>query len=96
MTSLSMVFGSSAVLAATAAKNVGGSKKEKGPFDWIIGGLMKEDQFFETDPILNKKDDKTSGGGGTTGTGKSSVAVPPKKKNGGGFGGLGGLFAKKD
>ncbi|KAK2641547.1 hypothetical protein Ddye_023310 [Dipteronia dyeriana] len=81
------------VYAATAAK---GGKEEKGLFDWILGGLAKEDQFYETDPILQKVEDKTGGGGGTTTTSgsrsKNSVAVPQKKKGGG----FGGLFAKKE
>ncbi|KAG4974824.1 hypothetical protein AAZX31_11G200400 [Glycine max] len=77
------------VFAATAAKGAGGSK-EKGLLDWIIGGLQKEDQLVETDPILKKVEEK-NGGTTTTTTGrnKNSVAVPQKKK-----GGFGGLFAK--
>ncbi|GFZ13296.1 phosphate transporter 4;1 [Actinidia rufa] len=71
------------VYAATAAKSSGGSK-EKGLWDWIIGGLQKEDQLVETDPILKKVEEKN-------GPPKTSVQVPSKKKNGGGFG---GLFAK--
>ncbi|XP_043720902.1 uncharacterized protein LOC122668361 [Telopea speciosissima] len=77
------------VFAATETKSSGGSREEKGPMDWIIGNLTKEDQFYETDPILKKVEEKS---GGTTSRG-NSVAVPPKKKNGG-FGGFGGLFAK--
>ncbi|KAF8396902.1 hypothetical protein HHK36_018537 [Tetracentron sinense] len=76
------------VFAATAAKSTGGSREEKGLLDWIIGGLQKEDQLLETDPILKKVEEK-NGGTGTTGR-KNSVAVPPKKS-----GGFGGLFAKK-
>lgn len=84
------------VYAATATKGAGGSKEEKGPLDWILGNLQKEDQFYETDPILKKVEEKNTNGGGTNSVGrKNSVAVPPKKKNGGGFGGFGGLFAKK-
>ncbi|KAF9594510.1 hypothetical protein IFM89_031628 [Coptis chinensis] len=49
------------VFAATAAKNTGGSKQEKGLIDWILGGMQKEDQFFETDPILQKAEDKNEG-----------------------------------
>ncbi|MED6158944.1 hypothetical protein PIB30_037672 [Stylosanthes scabra] len=77
------------VYAATAAKGAGGSKEEKGLLDWILGGLQKEDQLLETDPILNKVEGKTTGG--TTGGRRNSVAVPPKKK-----GGFGGLFAKNE
>ncbi|XP_059660845.1 uncharacterized protein LOC132307173 [Cornus florida] len=90
MASLNLVFSPVAtagrVYAATAAKSSGG--EEKGLWDWIVGGLAKEDQMLETDPILKKVEEKS--GTGTTGR-KNSVAVPPKK-SGGGFG---GLFAKK-
>ncbi|XP_030524193.1 uncharacterized protein LOC115736575 [Rhodamnia argentea] len=75
------------VFSATAAKGAGGSKEEKGLLDWILGGLQKEDQLLETDPILKKVEGKNGGGSGSGS--KSSVAVPPKKK-----GGFGGLFAK--
>ncbi|XP_020223188.1 uncharacterized protein LOC109805511 [Cajanus cajan] len=78
------------VFAATAAKGAGGSsKEEKGLLDWILGGLQKEDQLLETDPILKKVEEKNNGGT-TTGRNKNSVAVPQKKKGGG----FGGLFAK--
>ncbi|KAJ8749702.1 hypothetical protein K2173_012253 [Erythroxylum novogranatense] len=79
------------VYAATEAKGAGGSKEEKGFLDWVLGNLQKEDQFYETDPILKKVEEKS--GGTTSGSGgrKNSVAVPQKKKNGG----FGGLFAKK-
>lgn len=90
MASLTLAFAPAAgrVFAATAAKGAGGSKEEKGLLDWIIGGLQKEDQLLETDPILKKVEDKN---GGTTSNGrKNSVAVPQKKKGGG----FGGLFAK--
>ncbi|XP_022752660.1 uncharacterized protein LOC111301334 [Durio zibethinus] len=76
------------VFAATVAKVAGGSKEEKGLFDWILGNLQKEDQFYETDPILKKVEEK-NGGGNSNGS-KNTVSVPQKK--GGGFG---GLFAKK-
>lgn len=90
MASLTMVFAPATVrvFAATAEKGAGGSKQEKSLLDWILGGLQKEDQLLETDPILKKTaEDKN---GGTTNGRKNSVAVPPKKK-----GGFGGLFAKK-
>lgn len=78
------------VYAATAAKGASGSgKEEKGLLDWIIGGLLKEDQLIETDPILKKVEEKSTSGGTTSGR-KNSVAVPQKKKGGG----FGGLFAK--
>ncbi|XP_057442289.1 uncharacterized protein LOC130734017 [Lotus japonicus] len=88
MASLIMSFApaTGSVFAATAAKG-GGSKEEKGLLDWIIGGLQKEDQLLETDPILKKVEGKS---GGTTSGGKNSVAVPQKKKGGG----FGGFFAK--
>ncbi|KAE8666725.1 cytochrome P450 86A1-like [Hibiscus syriacus] len=81
---------------ATAAKGAGGSKEEKGLLDWILGNLIKEDQFYETDPLLKKVEDKNAGGGGTTSGRKNSVSIPQKKKdngngNGGGFR-LGGLL----
>ncbi|KAK4376077.1 hypothetical protein RND71_006754 [Anisodus tanguticus] len=65
---------------ATAAKSSGGSTEEKSLLDFILGGLQKQDQLLETDPILAKVE-------GTTGV------VPPKKSSNGG---LGGLFAKKE
>ncbi|PON40968.1 Thylakoid soluble phosphoprotein TSP [Trema orientale] len=100
MASLTMAFSPAAgrVFAATAAKSAGGGKEEKGFLDWILGGLQKEDQLLETDPILKKVDDKNGngvggggGGGATTRGRKNSVAVPQKKK-----GGFGGLFAKNE
>ncbi|OMO84268.1 Thylakoid soluble phosphoprotein TSP9 [Corchorus capsularis] len=92
MASLPIAFipSTTRVYAATAAKGAGGSKEEKGLLDWILGNLTKEDQFYETDPLLKKVEEKN--GGGTTSGRKNSVSVPQKKKNGGGFG---GLFAKK-
>ncbi|XVF68939.1 hypothetical protein PTKIN_Ptkin11bG0041300 [Pterospermum kingtungense] len=77
------------VFAATAAKSAGGSKEEKGLLDWILGNLQKEDQFYETDPLLQKAEEKN--GGGTSDGRKNTVSVPQKKKGGG----FGGLFAKK-
>ncbi|XWS71593.1 hypothetical protein CRYUN_Cryun03dG0151400 [Craigia yunnanensis] len=91
MASLPIFFAPSTtrVFAATATKGAGGSKEEKGLIDWIVGNLMKEDQFYETDPILKKVEEK-NGGGNSNGR-KNSVSVPQKKKDGG----FGGLFAKK-
>ncbi|KAB2616499.1 hypothetical protein D8674_023087 [Pyrus ussuriensis x Pyrus communis] len=93
MASLTMVFppvvtswATGQVYAATEAK--GGSKEEKGLLDWILGGLAKEDQLLEVDPILKKVEDKN----GSVSSRKGTVVVPPKKKQGG----FGGLFAKKD
>ncbi|XP_042510933.1 uncharacterized protein LOC122086260 [Macadamia integrifolia] len=89
MASFTIAFGpalTGRVFAATASKSSGGSREEKGPLDWILGNLTKEDQFYETDPILKKVEEKSDG---TTSRG-NSVVVPPKKKNGV----FGGLFAK--
>lgn len=84
--------------AATAAKSSGGSSEEKSILDFILGSLQKQEQIYETDPILKKVEGK-SGGTTTSSTNgrKSSVVVPaPKKKDGGfGLGGLGDLFNKK-
>lgn len=90
---MNMAFGMAAakgrVFVTKATKGNGGGKvEEKGLLDWILGGLTKEDQFFETDPVLNKTEQSNT----TTGSKKSttSVSVPNKKK----FPGFGGLFAK--
>lgn len=80
--------------AATAAKSSGGGAEEKGILDWILGGLQKEDQLLETDPILKKVEDK-SGGSTTVSSRRSSVVVPQPKKKNGGFG-LGSLFNKSE
>lgn len=100
MASLTMALvpgatGGGRAYAATAAKSTGRSGgEESGLWDWVLRGLQKEEQLFETDPILQKKEDdgKVAGGSTTSTTGgrKTSVAVPPKKN-----GGFGGLFAKK-
>ncbi|CAH9075154.1 unnamed protein product [Cuscuta epithymum] len=83
---------------AAASKSSGGSSREKGLLDWILSGMQKEDQLFETDPILDKVEEEKRGG--TVRGRRNSVAVPqPKGKSnggdGGGFGGFAGLFAKK-
>ncbi|XWS28717.1 hypothetical protein CRYUN_Cryun25bG0095200 [Craigia yunnanensis] len=77
------------VFAATAEKGASGSKEEKWLFDWILGSLQKEDQFYETDTLLKRVEDK-NGGGNSNGR-KNTVSVPQKKKDDG----FGGLFAKK-
>ncbi|GAB2285762.1 hypothetical protein Dimus_020199, partial [Dionaea muscipula] len=62
--------------AATATKSSGGSG-EKSLLDWILGGLQKEDQLLETDPILKKVEEKGNGTTSSTARGKgNSVAVP--------------------
>ncbi|CAL0317784.1 unnamed protein product [Lupinus luteus] len=90
MTIMSFAPSTRSVFVAKATKGSAGSgKQEKGLLDWIVGGLVKEDQLLETDPILNKGDEEKNGGGTISGR-KNSVAVPQKKKGGG----FGGLFAK--
>ncbi|GMG98309.1 hypothetical protein Nepgr_000149 [Nepenthes gracilis] len=93
MATLPIAFGAPAVVtgrvfAATATPSSGRTSEEKSLLDWILGGLQKEDQLLETDPILKKVEEKEAA---ATGGGKTSVSVPNKKKNGG----FGGLFAKK-
>ncbi|WCJ29251.1 hypothetical protein M5689_010897 [Euphorbia peplus] len=85
------------VYATKGSAGAGSVKEEKGPFDWVFGYLTKQDQFYETDPILQKPEDKPTSGTGTGSASgrKSTVAVPQKKKNGGAGGVFGGLFAKK-
>ncbi|CAN6815056.1 hypothetical protein F2Q70_00011357 [Brassica cretica] len=102
VSSLLMSFAPATVRAyATTAKGAsGGAKEEKNPLDFVLGYLTKQDQFYETDPILKKveKEQGTTGGRGTVrGGGKSAAPVPvaAKKNDGGGFGGLAGLFNKK-
>lgn len=73
------------VFVTKASKSSRGSvEEEKGPFDWIMAGMQK-DQLVETDPILQKVEEDKSRSKTT-----SSVSIPNKKK----FGGFGGLFAK--
>ncbi|KAL9271267.1 hypothetical protein AKJ16_DCAP02164 [Drosera capensis] len=79
--------------AATASKSSDEGEK-KSLLDWILGGLQKPDQLFETDPILKKVEEKgnTSSGGtsGSSGGKGNSVDVPKngQKNDGGGFGGI--------
>ncbi|KAG0481776.1 hypothetical protein HPP92_012247 [Vanilla planifolia] len=101
MASLSMPFGVAPVLsgrvfqATATTKNAGGNGEQKGLVDWILGGLQKEDQLLETDPILKKVKEKS--GNGTRRKSTTSVSVPSTKKPNDGSGGsvFGGLFAKK-
>ncbi|PHT46707.1 hypothetical protein CQW23_15865 [Capsicum baccatum] len=79
---------------ATAAKSSGESSEEKSLLDFILGGLQKQDQLLETDPILKKVEDKSVST--TTTTGRKNSVAPKKDSNGSGFGGFGGLFAKKE
>ncbi|CAL5386501.1 unnamed protein product [Camellia sinensis] len=77
------------VYVATVAK-CSSESKEKNIIDMIIGGLQKEDQRLETDPILKKVEENNGGA-------KNSVAVPPKKKkNNGGGRGFGGLSLRNE
>ncbi|KAG8387844.1 hypothetical protein BUALT_Bualt02G0063400 [Buddleja alternifolia] len=67
--------------AATAAKSSGGSTEEKSFLDFVLGGLTKQEQIYETDPILKKVEDKSgSRSTGTTGGRKNSVPPPPPPK----------------
>ncbi|XP_044985823.1 uncharacterized protein LOC123453123 [Hordeum vulgare subsp. vulgare] len=76
------------------------AKKEKSILDFIVSAIVKDEQeFIETNPLLNKVDGPapSAGGtasrkaGGTTSAGKKPAA---DSEGGGGFN-LGGLFAKK-
>ncbi|CAN1160531.1 hypothetical protein LINPERPRIM_LOCUS37621, partial [Linum perenne] len=58
------------------------SKEEKALLNFILGGLTKQDQFYETDPILQKVKGKSAVGTGTTFGRKNTVVVPSSKKNG--------------
>ncbi|EOA25893.1 hypothetical protein CARUB_v10019272mg [Capsella rubella] len=105
VSSLLMSFAPATVrVYATGAKGASGAaKEEKNPLDFVLGFMTKQDQFYETDPILKKVEEKeaarssgTTGGRGTVRGGKSSAPTPvAPKKNEGGFGGLGGFFSKK-
>ncbi|CAN0872697.1 hypothetical protein LINGRAHAP2_LOCUS10185 [Linum grandiflorum] len=52
------------VYATKETTAAGKSKEEKSLLDFILGGLTKQDQFYETDPILQKVED-TNGSAGT-------------------------------
>ncbi|KZV28797.1 hypothetical protein F511_06231 [Dorcoceras hygrometricum] len=76
---------------ATASKASGSSNtEEKGVFDFVLGALAKQEQIYETDPILKKVEKKNAGG---TTSRNTPVSGQPEKKNGG-FD-FGGLFSKK-
>ncbi|KAI3836942.1 hypothetical protein MKW98_005275 [Papaver atlanticum] len=66
---------------------------EKGFWETFFTGITKEEQLYETSPILKKFDD-SNGSAVSSKTTKGTVAPPPPKKSGG-FGGFGDLFAKK-
>ncbi|CAL9247344.1 unnamed protein product [Arabidopsis halleri] len=93
VSSLLMSFAPATVrVYATSTKGAsGGAKEEKNPIDFVLGFMTKQDQFYETNPILKKVEEKegTTGGRGTVRGGKSSAPTPvPPKKSEGGFGGL--------
>ncbi|MBA0878384.1 hypothetical protein Goshw_008186 [Gossypium schwendimanii] len=75
---------------AAKSSAAGGTKQEKGFLDWILGNLQKEDQFYETDPLLKKVEDKN--GSARTSNGRRDSGSVPQKKKGSVFG---RLFAKK-
>ncbi|ESQ45870.1 hypothetical protein EUTSA_v10010831mg [Eutrema salsugineum] len=61
------------VYATTAKGASGGAKEEKNPLDFVLGYLTKQDQFYETDPILKKVEEKEgSRSGGTKSGGTKS------------------------
>ncbi|CAN1282403.1 hypothetical protein LINPERPRIM_LOCUS18047 [Linum perenne] len=91
MASLPISFSPVARTRLYAAKGTAGTKEEKGFWDWIVGNLIKEDQFYETDPILDKVEGKPAAGT-TSGRKGTTVSIPQKKKGGGT--GFFGLFAK--
>ncbi|XP_021720720.1 uncharacterized protein LOC110688295 [Chenopodium quinoa] len=102
MASLPSIFGAAAsarVVRVSAAKGTVETKEEKSFVDWLLGKVTKEDQFYETDPILQKVEEKsggtTNGRKGTVSM-KGTVSVQSKKKTNGNGGVFGGLFAKKD
>lgn len=72
------------VVVKTTNGGTGWVWKKKELLDRIIGDLQKDDQFYETEPILQKVEDnngRLASDRGATG------ALPPKK------GGFGGFFA---
>ncbi|KAJ0261439.1 hypothetical protein HA466_0045630 [Hirschfeldia incana] len=47
--------------SATGAKGTNSTsttKEEKSIIDFVLGSLTKQDQFYETDPLLKKVDEK--------------------------------------
>jgi Thylakoid soluble phosphoprotein TSP9 len=81
--------------AARGTSAAAGTKEEKGLMEWILGGLQKDEQLLETDPILKKVEDKTSYSSKSRTSSATATATAPAPKTDGGFGGFGGLFAKK-
>ncbi|CAA7036664.1 unnamed protein product [Microthlaspi erraticum] len=66
------------VYATTAKGGSGGAKEEKNIIDFVLGYLTKQDQFYETDPILQGGKEVTRSSGTKSGGTKSSGT-----KNGG-------------
>ncbi|KAK8566324.1 hypothetical protein V6N13_002037 [Hibiscus sabdariffa] len=56
---------------APSTTSAGGSKEEKGFLDWVLGNSTKEDQFYETDPLLKKVEVED----------KNTVSIPLTKKS---------------
>ncbi|XP_010515031.1 PREDICTED: uncharacterized protein LOC104790932 [Camelina sativa] len=56
---------------ATGAKGASGpAKEEKNPIDFVLGFMTKQDQFYETDPILQKVEEKQASRSSGTASGK--------------------------
>ncbi|KAI3994428.1 hypothetical protein MKX01_012685 [Papaver californicum] len=83
------------ITTTCATKSTSSAKPaaEKGFWETFFTGITKEEQLYETSPILKKVDDSNGSAVSSKST-KGTVAAPPPKKSGG-FGGLGDLFAKK-
>ena len=75
------------------------AKKEKSILDFIVSAIVKDEQeFIETNPLLNKVDGPAPSAGGTASRkagGTTSGKKPAAGSEGGGGFNLGGLFAKK-
>jgi hypothetical protein len=74
------------------------AKKEKGILDFIVSAIVKDEQeFIETNPLLNKVDGPAPSAGGTASrkAGGTTSKKPAADSEGGGGFNLGGLFAKK-
>ncbi|XP_051177350.1 uncharacterized protein [Lolium perenne] len=73
------------------------AKKEKSILDFIVSAIVKDEQeFIETNPLLNKVDGPPPKASGTVSkkAGGTMSKKPAAEEGGGGFN-LGGLFAKK-
>uniref|UniRef100_A0ACD5WFJ1 Uncharacterized protein n=1 Tax=Avena sativa TaxID=4498 RepID=A0ACD5WFJ1_AVESA len=75
------------------------AKKEKGILDFIVSAIVKDEQeFIETNPLLNKVDGpaaSTTGTASRKAAGGTTSKKPAAEEGGGGGFNLGGLFAKK-